>query len=414
MMAETKYMRSAIVKSEQLKLRIDRAAGIVRGFAVLRAGDTHDGRYVIDQTTLQQTRDLINARAGGVKSRFTHPNLSNDGLGRRIGNVSKARIDGDVVRADLKLSKLADRSPVAGKMGQYVLDMAEESPDDFGASISYVESDLGDGGDGPPLLRVKSLRAVDIVDEPAATDGFFSMTGVGLGDGADLPDAAARQASAVLDQHFGGLDGLALADRAVAFFNRYAGNRGDQNPTFIEVKTMANATSQSTDSPVVPVEGATSPVAALAATPDPIVGEPAAVPVAVAAGALSSITPEALRAQIDEAVAAATLASTVRARDIAAICSTAGLPELSDEYIAGQLSVEEIKAALLDQMLAKSGKPGVKVDASGDTPADVDAKYLAEASSEPRILKMFGVTPADYARTAKAGINGRPPVPAAS
>ncbi len=59
--------------------------------------------------------------------------------------------------------------------------MAEKNPDMFGASIVFEIGEsvfLKEKLDGKKVekeyFRLKELRATDIVDEPAATDGLFS------------------------------------------------------------------------------------------------------------------------------------------------------------------------------------------------------------------------------------------------
>ena len=406
----TEYLRSAPTSSEGLNVRVDRKAGIIRGFAVMREGVTHDERYSIDTITLEQTRDFISAKDVGMKSRFTHPNLSNDGLGRRIGAVRNPRIDGEVLRGDLHLSDLAKRSPVGGDMHEHVLGLAEEAPDDFGASIAYCEDTEAMAeanlkrGNVPPLLRIKKLRAVDIVDEPAATDGFFSEL-------AELPDSAARKASGVLDQYFGALDNDEIIERGVGFLNKYVANRGGEVFTKIEVSKMSNEPN-SNDPPAEPVTTPTTPSSgdpALAAATPPVT--PPATPAAAPATPefVAALSAEDRAEEIRTSVADAMAAERKRGRDVTALCSKAGMPECADEFVAEGLSISDVKIALLDKQLERAGTPGVGADPAGDTKT-VEQEALSEAGKNADALEILGVTPKEYARTVAAGIEGEVPV----
>jgi hypothetical protein len=83
--------------------------------------------------------------------------------------------DGDVARADLYINKAAHDAP-KGDLANYVMDLAESDPESFGTSAVLGEFSLEEKGKGlPPALRIKSLVGVDVVDDPAANDGMFSI-----------------------------------------------------------------------------------------------------------------------------------------------------------------------------------------------------------------------------------------------
>jgi len=184
------YFRSTTVRG-QADTSVDRAGGeqstgLISGVAVITRGEALGHGVWIDREFLHQSAAAINLR-DGVKSRFTHPGLSGDGLGRYLGRVQNATVDGDVVRADLHISQTAHDTP-DGNLADYVMDLAEIEPDMFGLSIVF-ESDAGAESehrtlnpDTPdpanaanlPHARLAALRAVDVVDEPAANpSGLF-------------------------------------------------------------------------------------------------------------------------------------------------------------------------------------------------------------------------------------------------
>lgn len=171
----------------------DQGAGIIRQAAIVTRGEALGHGYWLDADFLQSTADAINARPQGVKSRFTHPGLSSDGLGKFLGRAKNATIDGDVVRADIHFSEMAHKTP-DGDLAEYVMGLAEEDPEAFGTSIVYMpdwgeedrfesehEDEKGrfqspdpDNVDNLPHARLFELWAADVVDEPAANpSGLF-------------------------------------------------------------------------------------------------------------------------------------------------------------------------------------------------------------------------------------------------
>lgn len=177
--------------------RVDRDAGengIIYGFSVLTRGEALGWGGWLDSEFVDETIAAGLARSPRVKSRFTHPDMSSDGLGKLLGRVTNFRRDGDQARGDLEFVKSASETP-DGDLADYIMSMAEESPDLFASSIVFrrdrgaEEAFAGkhsdedgtftspdrDNGKNYPHWRLASLRAADIVDEPGANPGgFFS------------------------------------------------------------------------------------------------------------------------------------------------------------------------------------------------------------------------------------------------
>lgn len=165
---------------------VDRDQGIIFGVSVAQAVEALGHGIQLDNVTLEQIEAQINTSRTGIKSRFTHPGVSADGTGKFLGRMRNARILGDKVVADLHLSESSAVSPT-GDLWSYILSLAEEDPEALGMSISatgYESFVLSDGDEvterpkdyeGLPSFRIDLLRAVDVVDEPAANrDGLFS------------------------------------------------------------------------------------------------------------------------------------------------------------------------------------------------------------------------------------------------
>ena len=61
---------------------VDTQAGVIRGARVIQLGDVNDSRpWYVDQETMSQVVKFGNQPNKGLKARFTHPNMSDDGMG---------------------------------------------------------------------------------------------------------------------------------------------------------------------------------------------------------------------------------------------------------------------------------------------------------------------------------------------
>ena len=165
---------------DQPQVSINRENGIIMGVTVAKAGMAKGHNVKIDRKFLQQIVDQANSRPQGIKARFGHPNACSTALGTYLGRFKNYSYHSDLVKADLHLDDTARKAP-SGNLYDYVLDMAEKNPDMFGASIAFQsdqfeELEVEENGEKKKekFFRLKELRATDIVDDPAATDGLFS------------------------------------------------------------------------------------------------------------------------------------------------------------------------------------------------------------------------------------------------
>lgn len=169
--------------------QVDRVEHVIYGVSAMQAVEAIGHRLMVDTTSLMQFAKLANSKRAGLKSRFTHPGLSADGLGKHLGRMRNFRVTGDKVIGDLHFSEAAAKSP-HGDLRAYVETLAEDDPEAFGMSVvvdGYGAWQLADGtevednGVKPdtavgqyPALRIVEAYAVDAVDEPAANrDGLF-------------------------------------------------------------------------------------------------------------------------------------------------------------------------------------------------------------------------------------------------
>lgn len=240
---------------------VDRAAQVLRGYVVAQEGPfKSDGRGEFDKPALQAIVKMGNAARKGLKSRFGHPTLSEDGLGKylgrgqnfRMGTALDARTNKSVaaVRADLHFDPTASDTP-HGNLADYVLNLAESDPEAISSSL-VLEADeeyrlekdgtATTGPDGeplPPLWRPTALHASDIVDTGDAVDGLLSAgelaQALSVGLTPDLQkllrfDNVARLSAQLLDGMFPSAGREEVERRCQAWLRRYLAFRfpGDE------------------------------------------------------------------------------------------------------------------------------------------------------------------------------------------
>lgn len=214
---------------------VDRKNEVLQGYVVAQEGPfKSDGRGEFDEDSLRTIVKLGNESSGGLKARFTHPDMSSDGLGKFLGrsrnfSMSTAK-DGrtgktvKAVRADLHFDPSAHETP-SGDLANYIMTLAESDPDALSSSLvlkvdqeyridkngSPVKDD--EGVALPPLWRPKTLHASDIVDTGDAVDSVLSAD--------NLPLSQLWQGAKMLDAVFLGQDREAVEARCLAYLGRY-------------------------------------------------------------------------------------------------------------------------------------------------------------------------------------------------
>lgn len=187
----------------------DRNKNVIYGAKLIEEGPLNDSDFrpwTVDETTLGQVVAMGSRRNKGLKARFAHPTMSDDGLGTFVGHWRNLRIVGDegsrFVIGDLHLADSAFQTP-RGNLGEYLLNMAEDDPEAFGVSLAtvlaeemYADAHSDEGELVLAPLRFKDVRAADFVDEPAATrGGLFDINWTDVRDLAPFFDWA-------IDNHF--------------------------------------------------------------------------------------------------------------------------------------------------------------------------------------------------------------------
>lgn len=208
---------------------VDRENNVIRGFVVAQEGVfKSEGRGEFDLQSLRQIVKLMKNDPKGLKSRFAHPTLSDDGIGKFLGRAKNPKLDGDRVRADLFLDPTSFDTP-SGNIGKYVMDLAASDSDALSSSLVLQAEELvrlnedgtrkedEDGDPLPPIWRPIALHASDIVDTGDAVDGLLSDEW--------LPDSAVRDGVKLLDGAFSNKGETFIRSHCEMWLNRYLGMR---------------------------------------------------------------------------------------------------------------------------------------------------------------------------------------------
>jgi len=336
--------------------RVDRQANVIYGASMMQVGDLNEGDarpWTVAMETLQHALSLAQQSRSGVKARFTHPNMSSDGMGSYLGRWANWRIEGETLRADLHIADAAFTSP-QGDLGNYVMDLAEADPRAFGVSLAprndtanlqqWERSDKRPGDRWP--IRMTALRAADVVDEPAATrGGFFSLD-------ADLRNLPA-QATALLNTYFGDAEPDVVRARIAGFLDRYFSTKGQPVAATIETPEIITETPATPAQPPADLSAATAEI--VAATPTADLAE----------------------------------AERTRCKKIRALCDLAGAGDKFNQFVDAGFSVEETQAALSQILVRRS----TVLPATGDTTtADPHAAARAEYAEQKRMNMTFGMS----------------------
>lgn len=152
--------------------KIDAKKGIIYGVSVITEGEAlgHSYQYqgnklrmMIDEETINQVMEAAKSYAGGLKVKMNHTSDA----ASIVGSLRNFRIDGTQLRADLHLLNKSD-------CRDYIIELAEEIPDQFGLSISFSGATrvIGDQA----FASCEEIYSADIVDAPACNaGGMFSI-----------------------------------------------------------------------------------------------------------------------------------------------------------------------------------------------------------------------------------------------
>jgi hypothetical protein len=184
--SQQKFRADSVASDKAIGADLD--AGRINGYVVCEEGRCKTPmRGEFDVQALMKIVELGNADPRGVRMRFQHPSMSDDGLGTYVARAKNFRIDKrdgrTIVRADAHMTETAmTTNPKGGEpLGSYLIKLAKTDPGGFQSSVVIEHDKLerkdDDGKRLPPLFRPKKLWASDFVDEGDAVHGdiFGSM-----------------------------------------------------------------------------------------------------------------------------------------------------------------------------------------------------------------------------------------------
>lgn len=244
------YLRASVVGRP---VGVDREAKILRGYVVAQEGPFRsEGRGEFDEKALREIVRLGNASRGGLKSRFTHPSASTDGLGRYLGRArnftmstaTDARTGQTVkaVRGDLHFDPTAHETP-NGDLASYVMNLAANDSEAISSSLVLKNTEEyrmvrgrraadKDGNDLPPLWWPTELKASDIVEEGDAADALLSVPPLtDVLAGGEIPasllrfDNIQRVSWHMLDHLFADQPREVVESRCTEYLSRYLSRR---------------------------------------------------------------------------------------------------------------------------------------------------------------------------------------------
>lgn len=254
------------------KPSVDRTGGIygagkITAVSVITVGEALGHGQWIDGETVDQVVSFGSRSSKGIKSRFTHPGLSADGMGTVLGRLNNFRRDGERALADLHFFRAAHRTP-DGDLATYVMDLAEEDPEAFGTSIVFehdygaenrfrAEHDDEDGNFRSPdkkntnnfrHIRLAKLWAGDVVDEPAANPGGLFRQGHEIAEEADklCQYALGLSAEKPTLTHLSA-DAERFASFAARFLESHQLELKHKEPVMTEEQKISAAVKESTD-----------------------------------------------------------------------------------------------------------------------------------------------------------------------
>lgn len=191
-------LRPQAQPSTPLKVEREVGHGVIRGVSLATTGPALGHGFELDETTIDQVAEHFEGRPG----RWTHGELSGDGLGQHLGHwrglsTREVKIqDEETGEVNLHRQAVGDFhfSASAWKLKpdgldapapEYLMDRAEEDPSTFGTSIvsdfAMLEERDSDGEVVRRLGRIRSrkdAKRADFVADPAANPvGLHAGTG---------------------------------------------------------------------------------------------------------------------------------------------------------------------------------------------------------------------------------------------
>jgi hypothetical protein len=140
---------------------VDESNCAIRGVCVLRKGEARGHGLHVDDETIRGMLESARGKAQ-IPCQLDH----GSGVENTVGFLADFRIQGEKLVADLHLLRTHEETP-------RLLEKAQRMPRAFGLSAAFAGCGEAQSG-GKKAARCHDLKSVDIVTQPAATDGLFS------------------------------------------------------------------------------------------------------------------------------------------------------------------------------------------------------------------------------------------------
>ncbi len=383
--------------------RTDEESRIVYGRVVAELGHFKSrGRGQFTMESLQKIVELGNSLKNGLRSRWRHPGLSDDGLGKFLGRDKNFRLDGNKVRSDFTIAKSAMKPPPDGggtPYGKYILELSKDDPEALSSSLvleyksEYLKNADGsrkkdaEGNDEPPVWIPTTLHAIDVVDTgDAVHSGFLSA------DQDSENNNLVRRGAELINSYFDTekIERGELAQRLDSFKQKILSNLYGED----EMSETALAEIK---------KGQEELAASLKALPDALAKS--------LEGALAGIAknkPETEKETKIEVVAGELKSFEGDASlKIVSLCNLANRPELALGFLSQGMKLDQVKAEL-EKLGKKDSELSADVTGSinskekgGKKEPSIEEKLAAEYDEAPETYGKLGISKQKYIENRK-------------
>jgi hypothetical protein len=193
---EKRMFKSGAVATPDIQDKLDWEARSIFGAVMCQVGEAKGHGVLINQEFIAKLVGFGQAMGElGVKCRFGHPGMCSESLGTQLGRVNNWQLseDGNQAIADIHFYDAATISPSFSKDPvAWLFKQVEEDADALGMSIVFTgesyqltksgkrfnpytdKPDPEDPAGEEYYADINALYNVDVVEEPAATNGLFS------------------------------------------------------------------------------------------------------------------------------------------------------------------------------------------------------------------------------------------------
>lgn len=186
-------------------VNIDEENGIIKDVVMCQVGPAKGHGVHLEQEMIDQLAAYYNSNFGekGLKSRFSHPSMSDSTMGTQLGIFKNVRVKDDKTVGDLHLLKSAEISPSKPGMRSWMLSMAKERPDFVMSSIVFSTGEVYQRkADGEKVVLRKRKGKTNEFESLNDHDPKLGNIYLGLGENGDWHYTDMVEAGAATDSLF--------------------------------------------------------------------------------------------------------------------------------------------------------------------------------------------------------------------